>query len=148
MASSCISRRATTSAASRCWRAGPRRRAIARRTPRPRVPAANAGQTVIANNVIRDSNLEGIIVLTDTGVAAGYTITDTVVRDLSQNLPRPESFTPQVDIVRSRAFTLIALNGSRVDPRHRPVSRRERGAGRATMRPTAPSSSPAATRLS
>ena len=77
-------------------------------------PAANVGQTVIANNVIRDSNLEGIMVLTDTGVAAGYAITDTVVRDLSQNLPRPESFTPPVPIVRSRAFTLIALNGSQV----------------------------------
>ena len=77
-------------------------------------PAANVGQTVIANNVIRDSNLEGIMVLTDTGVAAGYVITDTVVRDLSQNLPPPESFTPQVPIVRSRAFTLIALNRSQV----------------------------------
>jgi hypothetical protein len=77
-------------------------------------PTTNAGQTIIANNVIRDSNLEGIMVLTDTGVAAGYTITDTIVRDLSQNLPRPESFTPQVPIVRSRAFTLIALNRSQV----------------------------------
>src|SRR5258705_12033487 len=54
------------------------------------------------------------MVLTDTGVAAGYTITDTVVRDLSQDLPRPETLNPQVGIVRSRAFTLIALNGSHV----------------------------------
>ncbi len=77
-------------------------------------PTPNAGQTVIANNVIRDSNLEGIMLLTDTGVAAGYAITDTVVRDLSQNLPRPESLNPQVGIVRSRAFTVIALNGSQV----------------------------------
>jgi hypothetical protein len=77
-------------------------------------PATDTGQTVIANNVIRDSNLEGIMVLTDTGVTAGYTITDTVVKDLSQNLPRPESLKPQVGIVRSRAFTLIALNGSQV----------------------------------
>ena len=77
-------------------------------------PAANVGQTVIANNVISDSNLEGILVLTDTGVAAGYVITDTVVRDLSQHLPPPESFKPQVPIVRSRAFTLIALNRSQV----------------------------------
>jgi hypothetical protein len=74
----------------------------------------DAGQTVIANNVIRDSNLEGIIVLTDTGVVAGYTITDTLVRDLSQHLPRPEALTPPAGIVRSRAFTLIALNGSQV----------------------------------
>jgi hypothetical protein len=77
-------------------------------------PTTNAGQTVVANNVIRDSNLEGIMVLTDTGVVAGYTITDTLVRDLSQNLPRPESLNPKVGIVRSRAFTLIALNGSQV----------------------------------
>ena len=75
----------------------------------------NAGETVIANNVIRDSNLEGILVLTDTGIVASYTISDTVVRDLSQNLPQPESLTPELDIVRSRAFTLIALNGSKVD---------------------------------
>src|SRR5882762_5765515 len=46
----------------------------------PTVRPTNAGQTVIANNVIRDSNLEGIMVLTDTGVVAGYTITDTLVR--------------------------------------------------------------------
>ena len=75
----------------------------------------NAGETVIANNVIRDSNLEGIMVLTDTGVVASYTITDTIVRDLSQNLPPPESLTPELDIVRSRAITLVALNGSKVD---------------------------------
>jgi hypothetical protein len=81
----------------------------------PTAPAiANTGQTVIANNVIRDSNLEGIMVLTDTGVIANYTVTDNVVRDISLNLPRPESLTPQVGIVRSRAFTLIALNDSRV----------------------------------
>ena len=81
----------------------------------PTAPAiANTGQTVIANNVVRDSNLEGIMVLTDTGVIANYTVTDNVVRDISLNLPRPESLTPQVGIVRSRAFTLIALNDSRV----------------------------------
>ncbi|MBI4885642.1 MAG: hypothetical protein HY824_00985 [Acidobacteria bacterium] len=77
-------------------------------------PAANTGQTVMAGNVIRDSNLEGIMLLTDTGATAGFTITDTDVRDLSLNLPRPESLTPQVGIVRSRAFTLIALNRSQV----------------------------------
>ena len=82
----------------------------------PTVPAAaNTGHTVIANNVIRDSNLEGIMLLTDTGVVAGFTVNDTVVRDLSQNLPRPESLDPPVGIVRSRAFTVIALNESRVD---------------------------------
>src|ERR1041384_1866787 len=74
--------------------------------------AADAGEFVIANNVIRDSNLEGIMLLTDTGAVASFAITDTLVRDLSLTLPRPESLTPPAGIVRSRAFTLIALNHS------------------------------------
>jgi hypothetical protein len=80
-----------------------------------RQAAASTGPITIANNVIRDSNLEGIMLLTDTGSAATFVITDTIVRDLSLNLPRPEALTPPVGIVRSRAFTLIALNGSHVD---------------------------------
>lgn len=80
-----------------------------------RPAAATTGDVVIAGNVIRDSNLEGIMLITDTGVSATFAITDTIVRDLSQGLPAPESFTPPVGIVRSRAFTLIALNRSRVD---------------------------------
>ena len=79
-----------------------------------RPAAANVGEAVMTGNVIRDSNLEGIMLLTDTGAAAAFTITDTLVRDLSLHLPRPESFTPPVGIVRSRAFTLIALNHSQV----------------------------------
>ena len=77
--------------------------------------AVSAGDVVIANNVIRDSNLEGIMLLTDTGAVASFAITDTVVRDLSLNLPRPESLDPPAGIVRSRAFTLIALNHSQVN---------------------------------
>jgi hypothetical protein len=80
-----------------------------------RAPAANVGQAVIADNVIRDSNLEGIMLLTDTGSVAGFAITDTLVRDLSLTLPRPESLNPPVGIVRSRAFTLIVLNHSQVN---------------------------------
>src|SRR5262245_48810848 len=76
--------------------------------------AANFGEAVIAGNVIRDSNLEGIMLLTDTGAGASFTIPDTLVRDLSLNLPRPESLSPPAGIVRSRAFTLIALNHSQV----------------------------------
>jgi hypothetical protein len=76
---------------------------------------AGAGDVVIANNVIRDSNLEGIMLLTDTGAVASFAITDTVVRDLSLTLPRPESLNPPAGIVRSRAFTLIALNHSQVN---------------------------------
>jgi hypothetical protein len=80
-----------------------------------RAAAMNSGPVVIADNVVRDSNLEGIMLLTDTGAVANFTITDTIVRDLSQSLPRPESLMPPVPIVRSRAFTLIALNGSQVN---------------------------------
>jgi hypothetical protein len=75
---------------------------------------ANTAQVVIADNVVRDSNLEGIVLLTDTGVIANYVVTNNQVRDLSLRLPRPEALTPPVGIVRSRAFTLIALNRSNV----------------------------------
>jgi len=75
---------------------------------------ANTAQTVISDNLIRDSNLEGIMLLTDTSVIASYVLTNNEVRDLSLHLPRPESLTPPVGIVRSRAFTLIALNRSNV----------------------------------
>jgi len=80
-----------------------------------RPPAATTGEVVIAGNVIRDSNLEGIMLITDTGVAATFTVNDTVVRDLSQGLPDPDALTPRGDIVRSRAFTHIGLNRSRTD---------------------------------
>ncbi len=76
--------------------------------------ATDPGEAVIAGNVVRDSNLEGIMLLTDTGAVTSFTITDTLIRDLSLNLPRPESLTPPAGIVRSRAFTLIALNHSQV----------------------------------
>src|SRR6185503_16767602 len=79
-----------------------------------RPAAANVGEAVMTGNVIRDSNLEGIMLLTDTGAVASFAITDTLVRDLSLNLPRPESLNPPAGIVRSRAFTLIALNHSQV----------------------------------
>jgi hypothetical protein len=80
-----------------------------------RAAAPNFGEAVIAGNVIRDSNLEGIMLLTDTGAVGSFAITDTLVRDLSLKLPRPESLTPPAGIVRSRAFTLIALNRSQVN---------------------------------
>ncbi len=80
-----------------------------------RPAAATTGEVVIAGNVIRDSNLEGIMLITDTGVAATFTVNDTVVRDLSQGLPDPLALTPPADIVRSRAFTHIGLNRSRTD---------------------------------
>jgi hypothetical protein len=55
------------------------------------------------------------MLITDTGVAATFTVNDTVVRDLSQGLPDPMAMTPPADIVRSRAFTHIGLNRSRTD---------------------------------
>ena len=73
---------------------------------------ANTGPLVLADNVIRDSNLEGIMLLSDTGAAVSYTVTNNEIKDISLHLPRPEALTPPVGIVRSRAFTLIALNGS------------------------------------
>jgi hypothetical protein len=79
----------------------------------PGIPGvASTGQLVIADNVIRDSNLEGIMLLSDTGAAVSYVVTNNDIRDISLHLPRPEALTPPVGIVRSRAFTLIALNGS------------------------------------
>ena len=76
------------------------------RHPRARRPGvASMGPLVIADNVIRDSNLEGIMLLSDTGVAVTYTVTNNEVRDISLNLPRPEALTPALPIVRSRAFT-------------------------------------------
>ena len=82
----------------------------------PERPAlAATGEIAIDGNVIRDSNLEGIMLITDTGVAATFTVNDTVVRDLSQGLPDPLALTPPADIVRSRAFTHIGLNRSRTD---------------------------------
>jgi hypothetical protein len=85
-------------------------------THAPERPAASTtGDVVISGNVIRDSNLEGIMLITDTGVAATFTVNDTVVRDLSQGLPDPMAMTPPADIVRSRAFTHIGLNRSRTD---------------------------------
>jgi hypothetical protein len=80
-----------------------------------RPAAAPTGEIVVAGNVIRDSNVEGIMLIADAGAAATFTVNDTVVRDLSQGLPAPESLTPKVGIVRSRALTLITLNRSRVD---------------------------------
>ena len=74
--------------------------------------AASMDPLVIADNVIRDSNLEGIMLLSDGGGAVTYTVTNNEIRDISLQLPRPEALTPALPIVRSRAFTLIALNGS------------------------------------
>lgn len=78
-------------------------------------PAAGSvpstGNVVISGNVIRDSNSDGIMIIDDLGVAATATVTDNVIKDLSQNLPDPAAV--GIDhVVRSRGFTLIAIENT------------------------------------
>ena len=49
----------------------------------------STGNVVIAGNVIRDSNSDGIMIIDDLGVKATATVTDNVIKDLSQGLPDP-----------------------------------------------------------
>ena len=68
----------------------------------------STGQVVIQGNVIRDSNSDGIMLINDLAVTANFTVTDNVVRDLSQDLGDPTA--QGVDhVVRSRAFTIITI---------------------------------------
>jgi hypothetical protein len=75
-------------------------------------PIAKTEQVVIAGNVIRDSNSDGIIILNDTDVVAHYRVTDNVVRDLSQGLPDPREVGIIDHVVRSRAFTILTIDAS------------------------------------
>ena len=49
----------------------------------------STGDVVISGNVIRDSNSDGIMIIDDLGVQATATVTDNVIKDLSQGLPDP-----------------------------------------------------------
>ena len=49
----------------------------------------STGNIVISGNVIRDSNSDGIMIIDDLGVQATATVTDNVIKDLSQALPGP-----------------------------------------------------------
>ena len=72
----------------------------------------NTGDVVVAGNVIRDSNSDGIMVINDLGVQATATVTDNVIKDLSQQLPDPTSVGITDHVVRSRGFTIIDIENS------------------------------------
>jgi hypothetical protein len=72
----------------------------------------STGDVVIAGNVIRDSNSDGIMIIDDLGVQAQATVTDNVIKDLSQNLPDPSTVGITDHVVRSRGFTLIAIENT------------------------------------
>ena len=59
----------------------------------------------ISGNVIRDSNSDGIMIIDDLGVQATATVTDNVIKDLSQTLPDPWTVGITDHVVRSRGFT-------------------------------------------
>ena len=70
----------------------------------------STGDVVISGNVIRDSNSDGIMLINDLGVMADFSVTDNVIKDLSQRLPDPA--TVGLGVVRSRAFTIITIEDS------------------------------------
>ena len=79
-------------------------------------PAAGSvpstGNVVISGNVIQDSNSDGIMIIDDLGVQATATVTDNVIKDLSQDLPDPLAVGITDHVVRSRGFTLIAIENT------------------------------------
>lgn len=79
---------------------------------------ANTGEVVIKGNEVRDSNVEGIVLLNDTGVIATYEVEDNYVHNLSlgfDGFNRNDLLPPLVpEVVRSRGFTMISGNGSQV----------------------------------
>jgi hypothetical protein len=72
----------------------------------------STGNVVISGNVIRDSNSDGIMIIDDLGVQATATLTNNVIKDLSQDLPDPSSVGITDHVVRSRGFTLIAIENT------------------------------------
>jgi hypothetical protein len=79
-------------------------------------PAAGSvpstGNVEISGNVIQDSNSDGIMIIDDLGVQATATVTDNVIKDLSQGLPDPSTVGITDHVVRSRGFTLIAIENT------------------------------------
>lgn len=79
-------------------------------------PAASTvpstGPVTISGNVIRDSNSDGMMLINDLGVAATFSVTDNVIKDLSQRLPDPTSVGITDHVVRSRGFTIIVIENS------------------------------------
>ena len=84
----------------------------------------STGDVVISGNVIRDSNSDGMTLIHDLGVKATATVTNNVIRDLSQRLPEPGRANDQRTWMRRSAST-AGRRGSRASRacRGRPGSR-------------------------
>ena len=72
----------------------------------------STGNVVISGNEIRDSNSDGIMIIDDLGVQATATVSNNVIKDLSQGLPDPFTVGISDHVVRSRGFTLIAIENT------------------------------------
>ena len=72
----------------------------------------STGDVVISGNVIRDSNSDGMMLINDLGVEGDFTVTDNVIKDLSQELPDPSMVGITDHVVRSRGFTIIVIEDS------------------------------------
>jgi hypothetical protein len=70
----------------------------------------STGDVRISGNVIRDSNSDGMMLINDLGVVARFSVTDNIIKDLSQRLPDPATI--GLGVVRSRAFTIIAIENT------------------------------------
>jgi hypothetical protein len=73
---------------------------------------ASNGLASISGNVIRDSNSDGMMLINDLGVVASFSVTDNVIKDLSQALPDPSTVGITDHVVRSRGFTIISIENS------------------------------------
>ena len=69
----------------------------------------------ITGNEIRDGNSDGIMLITDQGATANFTVDDNVVEDLSQALPDPGAVGSTDHVVRSRGITSITIDRSVVN---------------------------------
>jgi len=74
------------------------------------VPAT--GHLVVAGNLIRDSNSDGIMIINDFGVPANVTVADNTIKNLSQILPDPAAVGITDHVVRSRGFCIITIENS------------------------------------
>jgi len=73
-----------------------------------------SARAIIHGNVIRDVNVEGIIILNDHDIVTNYTIADNSVDRVSLTLPagfKTKDLMPP-EVVRSRGFTILVGNGA------------------------------------
>ena len=66
----------------------------------------------ITGNEIRDSNSDGIMLITDQGATANFAVDDNIVEDISQILPNPAEVGSTDHVVRSRGITSITIDHS------------------------------------